>query len=95
MRTFLGQLSAQQLSFPATLFATFGLLMTEWLRDDIVALLIVLALAITPVRPLPAMTGARRVASTAAHGRARPPVAAGRRRRWQPSASASPAMFVG
>src|SRR5215212_7984669 len=44
-------LSVQQVVFFAILLAAFGLLVTEWLRNDLVALLIILALAITGVLP--------------------------------------------
>jgi di/tricarboxylate transporter len=58
MLTFLEHLSAQQLSFLAILAVTFGLLVTEWLRNDIVAILIILALAITRVlKPSEALAG--------------------------------------
>ena len=49
MLTFLEHLSVQQLSFLAIRVVAFGLLVTEWLRNDIVAILIVLALSTTRV----------------------------------------------
>ena len=58
MLTFLEHLSVQQLSFLAILVVAFGLLVTEWLRNDVVAILIVLALAITHVlTPSEALAG--------------------------------------
>lgn len=58
MLTFLEHLSVQQLSFLAILVVAFGLLVTEWLRNDVVAILIVLALAITHVlKPSEALAG--------------------------------------
>ena len=58
MLTFLEHLSVQQLSFLAILVVAFGLLVTEWLRNDIVAILIVLALAVTRVlKPSEALAG--------------------------------------
>jgi di/tricarboxylate transporter len=58
MLTFLDHLSVQQLSFLAILVVAFGLLVTEWLRNDLVAILIVLALAITRVlKPSEALAG--------------------------------------
>jgi di/tricarboxylate transporter len=58
MLTFLDHLSVPQLSFLAILFVAFGLLMTEWLRNDVVAILIILALAITRVlKPSEALAG--------------------------------------
>src|SRR5688500_17967429 len=48
----------QQLSFFAILLVTFGLLLTERLRNDIVATLIILALAITGIlKPEEALAG--------------------------------------
>jgi di/tricarboxylate transporter len=49
MLPFLEHLSVPQLSVLAILVVAFGLLVTEWLRNDVVALLIILALAITRV----------------------------------------------
>jgi di/tricarboxylate transporter len=58
MLTFLEHLSLQQLSFLAILVVAFGLLVTEWLRNDIVSIFIVLALAITHVlTPSEALAG--------------------------------------
>ena len=52
MPTFLEPLRVPQLSFLAILLVAFGLLVTEWLRHDMVAVLIILALAITRVLKL-------------------------------------------
>jgi di/tricarboxylate transporter len=58
MLTFLEHLSLPQLSFLAILFVAFGLLVTEWLRNDVVAILIILGLAITRVlTPAEALAG--------------------------------------
>jgi di/tricarboxylate transporter len=58
MLTFLEHLNLQQLSFFVILFVAFGLLMTEWLRNDVVAILIILALAIARVlKPSEALAG--------------------------------------
>jgi di/tricarboxylate transporter len=58
MLTFLEHLSVPQLSFLAILFVAFALLVTEWLRNDVVAILIILALAITRVlTPSEALAG--------------------------------------
>jgi di/tricarboxylate transporter len=42
-------LNLQQITFFVILVLTFGLLLTEWLRNDLVAILAVLALALTVV----------------------------------------------
>ena len=42
-----GDLSPQQVTYLVIMVVAFGLLITEWLRNDIVAILIVLALALT------------------------------------------------
>ena len=69
MLTFLEHLSVQQLSFLAILVVAFGLLVTEWLRNDIVAILIVLALAVTRVlKPSEALAGFSSEAAVAAAG---------------------------
>ena len=48
----------QMLSFFAILIAAFGLLLTERLRNDVVALLIILALAVTGLlEPAEALSG--------------------------------------
>jgi di/tricarboxylate transporter len=58
MPTFLEPLSVPQLSFLAILLVAFGLLVTEWLRNDIVAVLIILALATARVlKPSEALAG--------------------------------------
>jgi di/tricarboxylate transporter len=58
MLTFLELLSVPQLSFLAILLVAFGLLVTEWLRHDIVAVLIILALATARVlKPSEALAG--------------------------------------
>jgi di/tricarboxylate transporter len=58
MPTFLEHLSLQQLSFFVILLVAFGLLITEWIRNDIVAILIILALAISRVlKPSEALAG--------------------------------------
>ncbi len=52
----MGELSAPQLTFFAILVVTFALLVTEWLRNDVVAVLVILALAasrlLTPAEAL-------------------------------------------
>jgi di/tricarboxylate transporter len=54
----LGQLSAAQIAFLVVLVAAFTLLITEKLRNDVVAVLIVLALAVTGVlKPAEALAG--------------------------------------
>jgi len=51
-------LSIQQMVFFAILLIAFGLLVTEWLRNDLVAVLIILALAVTGVlQPDEALAG--------------------------------------
>jgi di/tricarboxylate transporter len=58
MLTLLDHLSVPQLSFLVILFVAFGLLVTEWLRNDVVAILIILALAIARVlTPSQALAG--------------------------------------
>jgi di/tricarboxylate transporter len=58
MPTILEPLSVPQLGFLAILLVAFGLLVTEWLRHDIVAVLIILALATTRVlTPSEALAG--------------------------------------
>jgi di/tricarboxylate transporter len=58
MLTFLEHLSVPQLSFLAILFVAFALLVTVWLRNDVIAILIILALAITRVlKPSEALAG--------------------------------------
>jgi di/tricarboxylate transporter len=58
MLTLLELLSVPQLSFLAILLVAFGLLVTEWLRNDIVAVLIILALASARVlKPSEALAG--------------------------------------
>lgn len=42
-------LNLQQITFFVILVLTFGLLLTEWLRNDLVAILAVLALAVNVV----------------------------------------------
>jgi di/tricarboxylate transporter len=50
--------TAQQLTFIAIFVLAFTLLITEWIRNDVVALLIILALAVTGVlTPAEAMSG--------------------------------------
>jgi di/tricarboxylate transporter len=52
------ELSAQQIAFFVILIVAFGLLLTEWLRNDIVAILIVISLAVTRVlEPKEALAG--------------------------------------
>jgi di/tricarboxylate transporter len=54
----LGQLSGAQISFFVILIAAFALLVTEKLRNDVVAVLIVLSLALTGVlKPAEALSG--------------------------------------
>jgi di/tricarboxylate transporter len=58
MPTFLESLSVQQLSFLAILLVAFVLLITEWIRNDVVAVLVILALAMTGVlKPVQALAG--------------------------------------
>src|SRR5215213_7156657 len=58
MLTFLELLSVPQFSFLAILLVAFWLPVTEWLRNDIVAVLIILALATTRVlKPSEALAG--------------------------------------
>ncbi|HEX3245886.1 MAG TPA: hypothetical protein VHX16_10825, partial [Chloroflexota bacterium] len=54
----IGELSAQQITFLVILVIAFGLLITEWLRPDVVAVLIVLSLIISGVlQPTEALSG--------------------------------------
>jgi di/tricarboxylate transporter len=58
MLTFLDHLSVHQLSLLAILVVAFGLLVTEWPRNVVVAILIILALAIARVlKPSEALAG--------------------------------------
>jgi di/tricarboxylate transporter len=67
MPTFLEPLSVPQLSFLAILLVAFGLLVTEWLRHDLVAVLIIFALATARVRtPSAALAGFNREAAIVA-----------------------------
>ena len=53
-----GSLTTQQLTFFAILIAAFGLLLTEKLRNDVVAVLIILALYVTGLlKPDDALSG--------------------------------------
>ena len=54
----LGNLTAPQLYFLAVLIIAFTLFLTEWIRNDVVALLIVLALYVTGIlKPTEALSG--------------------------------------
>ena len=54
----LAELTFQQITFFALLIAAFGLLLTEWLRNDVVAVLIILSLALTKLlKPSEALSG--------------------------------------
>ncbi len=54
----LGELTAQQISFMVILVVAFGLLLTERIRNDLVSILIVIALALTRVlKPSEALAG--------------------------------------
>jgi di/tricarboxylate transporter len=54
----LAKLDLHQITFFVILILTFGLLLTEWLRNDLVAILAVLALALTGVlSPSEALSG--------------------------------------
>src|SRR3954453_444703 len=56
--TLLGMFTVQQVIFFVILVVAFGLLLTEKLRNDLVAILIILALAITGVlKPSEALAG--------------------------------------
>jgi di/tricarboxylate transporter len=57
-KVWLGGLNAQQLSFAMILVVAFGLLMTERIRSDLVAILVILALYLTRVlSPAEALSG--------------------------------------
>src|SRR5919109_2655031 len=58
MQAYLAGLSLQELSFVAILTVAFGLLITEWIRNDLVAVLIILGLSLTQVlKPSEALSG--------------------------------------